>query len=183
MAAQQIQTLSSLHTPRLQLRPLEGNDQALYVGLYTDAVVMRHIGPPMTPDAAARAFQNALKARHGASAGPRLWVLSETARAKSMGLLGLGFTEAGSGELGIIIDRQRQGQGLASEALAALLGHAFDHLALGRLQSRHHAQNQAMAAVLSKLGFVALAPGRDPVCLWQLTRTRWIRQHNAPPQA
>ena len=36
------------------LRPLRADDELLYVGLYTDARAMRHLGPVIAPDAARR---------------------------------------------------------------------------------------------------------------------------------
>ena len=52
--------IATLATARLCLRPLQPEDEALYVGLYTDPDTLRHVLAPQTGDAARRGFAAAL---------------------------------------------------------------------------------------------------------------------------
>lgn len=55
--------------------------------------------------------------------------------------------------LGYRIDQQYARQGLMSEAVAALLGYAFDELRLHRVEANCMPENQASLGLLRKLGF------------------------------
>jgi RimJ/RimL family protein N-acetyltransferase len=56
------------------------------------------------------------------------------------------------GEIGFIFDPAHQGNGYATEAARALLGHAFEHYGLHRVHGRLEPRNAASARVLEKLG-------------------------------
>lgn len=58
-----------------------------------------------------------------------------------------------SAEIGFLFGRAYWGHGYASEAMAAVLAHAFETLALERLWARIHAGNEASARLLARLGF------------------------------
>ncbi len=55
-------------------------------------------------------------------------------------------------EVGWVIGRPHQGQGYATEAAAALLGHAFEQLACHRVIATCQPQNPASWRVMEKLG-------------------------------
>ncbi|HEY3447639.1 MAG TPA: GNAT family N-acetyltransferase [Myxococcales bacterium] len=56
--------------------------------------------------------------------------------------------------LGYSVDAGREGQGLMSEALRAVIRCAFEDLKLHRLQANHLPENVRSAALLARLGFV-----------------------------
>ncbi|MFT3734612.1 MAG: GNAT family N-acetyltransferase [Rhodocyclaceae bacterium] len=66
-----------------------------------------------------------------------------------------------AGYLGYGIDHAHCGQGLATEALQRVAGHAFGEMNLHRLMANHVPENQASARVLAKLGFVTEGTARD----------------------
>ena len=77
-----------------------------------------------------------------------------------VGCVGLAPTDdPHAAELGYYMRRSHWGQGLATEAAAAVVRYGFGHLALGHLVSGHYADNPASGRVLRKLGFVEV--GRD----------------------
>ncbi|RYY12207.1 MAG: N-acetyltransferase [Cytophagaceae bacterium] len=70
---------------------------------------------------------------------------------------GMGLTPEprfGRAEAGYWLGRPYWGQGLATEALAALLRYGFEELALHKIYATHHADNLASGRVLLKNGFV-----------------------------
>ncbi|NSL56085.1 GNAT family N-acetyltransferase [Uliginosibacterium aquaticum] len=58
-----------------------------------------------------------------------------------------------AGVLGYGLDQAHAGQGLMTEAAAAAIRHAFEHLKLHRIEANHRPDNLASARVLAKLGF------------------------------
>lgn len=70
-----------------------------------------------------------------------------------MGAAGLKLDAAHKrGELGYWIARAHWGRGIASEAVRALVDHAFDVLALERVFAHHFLWNPASGRVLEKAG-------------------------------
>jgi ribosomal-protein-alanine N-acetyltransferase len=65
-----------------------------------------------------------------------------------------------SGNVGYWVDAGRNGRGLATGALAAVVDHAFDELALHRLEAGTLVDNAGSQRVLEKNGFtrIGLAP-------------------------
>jgi [ribosomal protein S5]-alanine N-acetyltransferase len=67
-------------------------------------------------------------------------------------------------ELGYVLGRAHQGQGLMSEALSSLLGCAFGTLAMRRLEAEIDPRNAASIRLIERLGFVKEG----------LLRQRWV---------
>ena len=78
-----------LHTQRLTMRVLDEADEAFYRALYTDAQVMRHIGPPMTAGQAGAAFAKTCRLNREPVFRYRLWVMSRNEDRTDIGMLGL----------------------------------------------------------------------------------------------
>jgi RimJ/RimL family protein N-acetyltransferase len=156
-----------IDTPRLRLRPLAAGDAAFYRTLYTDAELMRTIGPPLDAAAIARSFAAAL--RDATAARPRRWrwVIVEAASGAGLGLIGL-LGDGDEAELGALVRADHQGRGIAAEAIATLARHAFDVLGLRRLHTRHAPANAAAAGLMRKCGFAALPPDSDGQMRWEL---------------
>lgn len=56
-------------------------------------------------------------------------------------------------ELGYVLGRSYWGQGLATEAISALLTHAFEHMSIRRIEAEVNPANEASNALLRSLGF------------------------------
>jgi [ribosomal protein S5]-alanine N-acetyltransferase len=67
-------------------------------------------------------------------------------------------------ELGYVLGRAHWGQGLMSEALAALIGTAFGTMGLRRLEAEIDPRNQASIGLIQRLGFTREG----------LLRQRWV---------
>ena len=106
----------------------------------------------------------------------------EVAALVSIDLLGDGA------ELGYVVKPERWGEGLASEAAAAIVAVAFAVTSLDVIHSRTRIENSASQRVLRKIGFapagraMADMPARGgvfPVETFRLTRSDWLARRQA----
>lgn len=162
---------------RLDLRPLGHADRPLYVSLYTDADVMRHVGAPLSVEAASRAFEAVRQQMRRAPPQAWYWAACVRGSGRDAGLLALMFDPGRrSAEFGMLMFPWAQGRGHATEAVGTLVAHAFADVGepgtrsgLGRLHTRHACAHPAGPRVMEKLGFVA-APVREGMEHWYLDR-------------
>lgn len=159
-----------LNTSRLSIRPLTPDAVDPLVALWTDARVTRYMGGPREPVALADAIRAAAKAPARAY---DLWPVYEKASGRLAGHCGLLEKEVDGRpeiELVYVITRDRWGLGYATEAAAALRGHAFSALGLTRLIGLIEPGNAASARVAAKLGMVlereTIRPGGRVMQVW-----------------
>ncbi len=90
--------------------------------------------------------------------------------------------------LGYGVDERREGQGITSEAAAAVIAYAFGALNLHRIEAGHRPENLASARVLAKLGFEREGLARQYLYLngvWEdqvrngLCNPHWISQNRS----
>lgn len=167
--------LDSFTTPRLQLRPMGEDDRALYARLYTDAEVMRHIAPPLSPEAVQIAFEKACQQQ---SLQRQYWIIVLRESNTTIGLLGL-FAKEDAAEIGVMLLPHGQGHGLAAEAITAMADRTFvAQPLLNSLWTRHADDNRLATGLMRKLGFMRLDDAdldkeSDREQRWQLLRTQW----------
>jgi [ribosomal protein S5]-alanine N-acetyltransferase len=143
-----------LETPRLLLRPLTLEDVGPLFALTTIPEVIRYVGnrPSASIDEARHYLETgALRdyAIHGY--GRHAVVLKETGAV--IGFHGFKvMAELGETELGYRLLPEHWGKGLASEAAKMLVEHAWRGLALSRIVSVIHPENEASKNVVRKLG-------------------------------
>jgi RimJ/RimL family protein N-acetyltransferase len=166
--------ITGLQGPRLEMTPLAEGDQALYARLYGDPQVMQRIGPAQDPRTAAQGFRTALQLNRTTPHTRLFWVIRERSPSRPLGLLGLSLDADGGGEVGVVLPFEHQGRGIATEAIAALAGHAFGAMRLQRLHTRHDDGHALAAGLMATLGFEQTAAdthtGR---WRWQLTPAAW----------
>ena len=139
-------------TDRLLLRPGWGEDAAALARAIADEGVVRNLSSVPWPYATADA--EAFLAGPRDPALPSFLITQRTAGApRIVGACGLGRRPSGAVELGYWIARAHWGQGLATEAAAALVAIART-LKLARLEASHFIDNPASGRVLEKLGFL-----------------------------
>ncbi|GEN98982.1 N-acetyltransferase [Novosphingobium sediminis] len=93
------------------------------------------------------------------------WAITWAGEEKLLGVVGLSPAEDGtSAELGYWLGRAHWGQGIATEAVRAVVNFAFDKLSLEKITSGHFKDNPASGKVLAKLGFVETGRSMRP-CL------------------
>jgi RimJ/RimL family protein N-acetyltransferase len=84
-----------------------------------------------------------------------------------VGAVGLALKpEHAAAELGYWIAVPEWGKGYATEAAAALCGHAFATLGIHRIQARHLLRNPASGRVMQKLGMRQEGVLRDAMRKW-----------------
>lgn len=168
---------TSLQTSRLHLCPPVDADQEFYCRLYTDSAVMARVGTPLSREAAQGAFGRVL--RQIAADPPRAhyWMLCERDTQAVIGLMALVFDrdDRTSAEVGVLLLPVAQGQGHATEAIAALVDNVFAEPGISRLWTRHAPGHVAMIRLMRSLGFtqcvdLSAASDNQTMVRWQLLR-------------
>lgn len=143
-----------LETPRLRLLELEHEDAGFVVELLNTDGFLRHIGDRgvRTAADALRYIDEGPRASY-ASHGHGLWKLVSKTDGLAVGMCGLLRRDAlPHPDIGYALLPQFEGQGLASEAGAAVLRHGFEHLGMKRILAMISPGNAGSARVLEKLG-------------------------------
>jgi len=141
----------AIKTKRLVLRGLDVSDAArlsLLAGDYDIASMTATIPHPYSEQQAAEWIDSVKVGDEGVVFG----IEREGLLIGCTGYRAFGDDHA---ELGYWIGKPYWGQGYASEAVAALIGQAFDANAFDYVTAGHFADNGASERVLQKLGFVA----------------------------
>lgn len=146
-------TVPHLSGPRVTLRPLRVDDVDDLYALFADADVARHWSFP----AWSRRTQAEDYLRMRLSLQPPTvyaWAIThgDGRLIGTVTLFVLDGTPRGS-EIGYALAPALQGRGLASEALRLAIRHAFDVLALPRIEADVDPRNEASWRLLERLGF------------------------------
>jgi RimJ/RimL family protein N-acetyltransferase len=158
-------TAPAVDTPRLALRGHTVADLDACAAMWADPAVTRHIGGrPASPE---ETWGRVLRyAGLWALLGYGYWAVHERASGRYAGDVGLGdFRRAmvpplgGAPEVGWALAGWAQGQGFATEAVAAALAWADARLAAPRTACLIAPRNAASVRVAVKCGFVEGAPG------------------------
>jgi RimJ/RimL family protein N-acetyltransferase len=181
--------LPPLATPRLDLRPARPDDLDALHALWAAPEVRRYLfdDAPVTRERAAEVLAQAA-ALEGDGLG--LWLASRRAAGRTgsgamVGCAGLVRVTisaahdpglAGAVEPIVALAPEAWGQGLAREALAALLEHAFAGLGLARLAAVVDVPNERSDRLVRALGFAPTGEGPGPryrMRSYALTRDGW----------
>ncbi len=144
-----------LETARLLLRELSLEDVPAVQRWATDPEVYRHMPwGPNTPEQTAEFLRTAIAAR---SAEPRRVFelgIADRATGELVGACGCRVRSVQNldGDIGYALRRDRWGQGLATEAAAALVEFGLRALGLHRVWATCHVENARSARVLEKVG-------------------------------
>jgi len=146
--------MTILSSARLRFEPFADCHFDGLQAMNSDPEVMRHIsGRPETPEET-RAMIARVRARW-TEYGYGWWALIEPDTgmlAGAAGLHHLGHERTNPMEIGWRLRRDRWGQGLATEAARAILGHAFEALAAPKVCAIRHPDNLASQRVMARLG-------------------------------
>jgi RimJ/RimL family protein N-acetyltransferase len=154
----------TLETLRLRLRPLAPTDEADLVALDSDPEVMRYVGSPAGVKSPAetreRARMRIREEQRGDYEPLGFWRIEARSDRAFLGVGALirmpdggDGPAAGDVEVAYRLARSAWGQGIATEAAAALVAHALGPLGLPRVVAVTYPANQASQRVLDKLGF------------------------------
>ena len=150
---------TTLHGPRVRLRPWVDADLAPFAAINADPEVMRHLIAPLSREQS-DAFVQRIRA-HFAAHGFGLWAL-DVPRLGFAGFVGLGpkppfelalpGIAAESHEIGWRLARAAWGHGYAIEAATLALRHGFEVLGLAQIVSFTALGNVASQAVMRRIG-------------------------------
>lgn len=152
---------TALETPRLILRPHRVEDYAACRQLWADADVVRFIGGA-PQEAQAVWFRLLRYAGMWALIGYGMWVIEDRTTGAALGEAGLLSAERGLPELegvpeaGWVLRPDAWGRGIATEAMAAVLHWADDHVDAPSVRCIIDPANAASIKVAEKIGFAAL---------------------------
>jgi ribosomal-protein-alanine N-acetyltransferase len=143
-----------IETPRLRLRRLRPSDEADLIALDSDPDVMRYVGAPAGVKSAHETLERVRHRIEGDHEPLGFWRVESRADGTFYGLGALVRMPIGDDvELAYRLIRRAWGQGIASEAGAALVEYAFGALGLARVVAVTYPDNHASQRVLDKLGF------------------------------
>ncbi|MFM5894938.1 MAG: GNAT family N-acetyltransferase [Novosphingobium sp.] len=183
-----------IETARLVLRPPSEHDLPFILAEINTARMMRHLGGEARPaDAVANGLADDIAAfDDGSYLRWTVWLKEGERRIGRVGLFHVRTAAApealrGQREIGWMLAEAYQGQGLASEAARAALGHGFEDLDLPAIFSQTSASNEASTRMMHRLGFERRAdldyvdpdyPAADnPTTVYRLGRGNWASRH------
>ena len=145
----------TLTTGRLKLRWMIEDDVAGHYAVFADPVVARYwSSEPWTDIEQSRQAIAAAMAAYADGSGLRFGIeLLATGELIGNASLHHFFEQNRRCEIGYALAGKHWGQGYATEALRALIGHGFDALGLNRIEADIDPRNAGSARVLEKLGF------------------------------
>jgi RimJ/RimL family protein N-acetyltransferase len=147
--------LPALDTPRLKLRALTGVDIPALFAIFKDPEAMRYWSrPAMTNVAEAETLLRDIQ-DHAKAETLFQWGIARREDDLVIGTCTLFRIEREHrrAELGYILRRDHWGCGLASEALTAIVNHAFGTLGLHRLEADIDPRNTGSIRSVERLGF------------------------------
>ena len=160
-----------IRTSRMVLRPLNAADGAPFLRIRANWNVARMLRMADYPPAAAEvsAWIAGAELEWARGTAFRFAVIKD---GMVIGCADVDEIRDGWGELGYWLEEAFWGDGLASEAGAAVRDFAFQQLNLEGLRSGHAADNPASGRVLQKLGFIHVGADRR----WSKPRSAEIEQ-------
>ena len=145
--------IPTVETERLLLRPFSEEDLEPFAAINADADTMQFIGTGVVLDRAQTWRAMASFLGHWRLRGYGIWAVEVKATGEFIGRTGLFNPEGWPGlEAGWLLDRRHWGQGFATEAGAASIQYAWDHLGAERVISLIRPANHRSIRVAEKLG-------------------------------
>ena len=148
-----------IDTDRLDIRPLSECDETLYCELFTDADTMRYIGPPMSPDRAARSFRIAVALTRRRPARRLFFTVAMRSAQRKIGICSLQQIDPiqRRAEVGVVLKSFARAQGVAREILRALVEQALTSLPVDEIWLQYSQDHQ-----LAERLFIAAGLSRRP---------------------
>jgi RimJ/RimL family protein N-acetyltransferase len=177
-----------LITPRLILRPMHEGDEQLYCDLFCDPDTMRHIAAPWTRTDAELAFRDVLRATRAAPPRALFLVLIRRDTQQPVGLCTLqNFARARrQAEFGVMVVSSGRTQGFATEAMIAVIAHAFARLSVDEVWVRFAVDHAVCERLVVGAGLVrhsGVLPEDRAANLWRWSayRESWRPATLSPP--
>jgi RimJ/RimL family protein N-acetyltransferase len=146
-------SLVTLETPRLRLRPFLPSDFEAFARMCGDPEVVRYLGDGMPRSRIAAWFEMAAFVGHWSLRGFGEWAVEERSSGVFVGRIGLQQPEGWPDiEVGWVVCREQWGKGFATEGGQAALAYAFERLGARRVISMIHPDNEGSIRVAERLG-------------------------------
>ncbi len=157
--------IPTIETPRVLLRAFTLADAPAFHTAYGDPESMRHWNHAPSPSVARteRYLPHWMKP---APDGWMVWAVALRESGRCIGMVNFHGRDVASrrAEIGYILTPDATGQGLAREAVGAMIAHMRDRLNVHRIEAQIEPANAKSRALVERLGFVCEAP---------LLRDRW----------
>ena len=176
-----------LATPRLRLRGLVASDAEALFEIHADALAMQYTNGAPWGDID-QAHELITRSGQWLASGRHLCLgITQRDTGRLLGTCTLYDIDRAHqrAEVGFILGAPAWGAGHMTEALTALLDHAFDGLGLNRVEADTDPRNQAAIRLLQRLGFQRegllrerwVTPGgRSDAAFYGLLRGEWRRR-------
>ncbi|HEV8338803.1 MAG TPA: GNAT family N-acetyltransferase [bacterium] len=188
------ETLPTLQTARLILRPLRGGDAADLFAYAADPEVTRYLPwePHRSVDDSRRFLEDVLE--RDRRRRPDTWGIVDRATGQVIGTIRLGeYSPAHArASVGYALGRPHWNRGLTTEALGAVLRFGFTEVGLHRIYAYCHVDNAASERVMQKAGMtyegtlreaMRVKGGYESRKLYAILRSDWAtRQGGAEGQ-
>jgi RimJ/RimL family protein N-acetyltransferase len=160
----------ALRTPRLLLRPMDGEDADAFCALYGDIEVMRRVGAPLDAAAARTAFTRMLAQAVARPPRAHYWMILPHGSQDPVGLIALVHDRGApeGAECGILLQGPAQACGYATEAIATVALAAFGDFGVTRLWTRHAGANTAVVALMRRLEFTRATDAAGDEVRWHV---------------
>lgn len=179
--------MTIIETERLRLRPLDETDLAPLQAYMNDWDVAQWTATPPFPysEEDGKNFIAAMTANHANGHASRFGI---ALREDDVLIGGIGVEIKNNlGTLGYWLGTRHWGRGYATEAVRAILDHAFANFGLERIDARTDPNNQRSQDLLMKIGLVRLADlvaetptrrGANSHCYFTLPAATWRQQRS-----
>jgi RimJ/RimL family protein N-acetyltransferase len=146
---------TQLETPRLVIRRFQDNDLAKLIAYRADPDVARYQMWETYNETQAKELIGSVKNKEPGEPGAFQFALESKSFGELIGDLMLRADEHDKrlGEIGYTLAKHAQGQGLATEAMQALLKFCFETLSMHRLSATADPRNLPSLKLLERLGF------------------------------
>ncbi|KGM57320.1 hypothetical protein N799_07685 [Lysobacter arseniciresistens ZS79] len=156
-----------IETARLRLRGHRQDDLNAYFQLHADPAVMRYWSWPAWTSV--EQAQDRLSQVIGQRGANRVlcWAIADQGDDRLLGSIVLFAInrEQGRAETGYALSSSHWGRGLAQEAMAPVLRHAFDVLGLRRIEADIDPRNAGSCRLVERMGFVREGLLRERWCV------------------
>ena len=163
-------TIPTLTTPRMTLRPLHDTDTAALYRIMSEPDVMRFFPNPRPPTEEQVGRMIAHQLRHWEEHENGWWAVELRETCRMIGWCGLQYLpESDETEVAYLLDKAVWGRGLATEAARAALRYGFENQNLDRIIAIVHPDNLGSQKVALKVGLAFV----DRTCYFQMDCFRY----------
>jgi [ribosomal protein S5]-alanine N-acetyltransferase len=142
-----------LTTKRLRLRRFDARDLAGLHACFGDAEAMRYWNFPPSQSEAESARRLKTLEKRKSPYSFLAWAVADKKSNECIGMVTIARAHNPRLEVGYILCPKRQGKGLMSEAMRALLAYCFEDLDVRCVQGLIHPDNTASIRLVKRLGF------------------------------